>query len=478
MLAGLALLGSSLAAGLALPLARTFRLVPINYNEGIVAYLSDRAVHGGVLYPPVGDWVSNNYTPLSYYTVGALGLWTGDTILAGRAISWIAFLWTAVMIGQIAWKLSRNRVSAIFAAGFFAASLATNFSDYLGMNDPQMLGHALMTTALVVLVGALDRPGRIPAAAILMILAGFMKPSLLATPVATTLWLALCRRDRLVGWLLWSGGLLAAALAVTLGHFGWNFVDGLLMPRHIVPWTFVYNWGHLAKLQIPIALCVLLLLVSPWDDRLAWPMLYLGVSLVWGVRLTTTAGANFNHWFDTVIALSIASPLILQRLGSYFASPRVSLGLAQAALSLLLCGPVVDGLPRTVHDTLVRQWRKDWLHEQVIATQEDVAALRTRPGPAICEDLPLCYWAGEVYEFDPYTWHQKVLGGVASEKELLAAIGEGRFAVIQVNNWGEERQERFSDAFIAALRQHYRVFRKSSNGYFFEPIRAPLPNSS
>jgi hypothetical protein len=478
ILAGLALLASSLAVGLALPLARTFHRLPINYNEGVMAYLADRAVHGGLLYPPVGDWTTNNYTPLSYYAVGGLGLFTGDNILAGRLISWIAFFWTTFTIGRIAWKLRPNIGSAIFAAGFFAATLATNFSDYLGMNDPHMLGLAVMTTGFAALIGAVDRPGRIPAAAILMVLAGLVKESLFATPVATTLWFALYRRDRLASWFLWSGVLLAGALAITLGHFGWSFVDNVFMPRHVTPWTFVYNWSNLVKLQVPIALCVLLLLVSPWDDRLAWPMLYLGVSLVFGLRLTITAGANFNHYFDVVIALSIASPFVIERLGSRLASQRVSVGLAQVAIALLLCGPVIDGLPRTVHDTVFRLWRKDWLREQAVSTREDVAVLQAQPGPAICEDLALCYWAGKAYELEPYTWHQKVLGGVASEAELLAALREGRFAVIQLDDWGERRQERFTEAFVAALRQRYRVFRRSPNGFFFEPIPARPPDSS
>jgi hypothetical protein len=405
-------------------------------------------------------------------------MWTGDNILAGRMISWAAFFWTTFNVGRIAWKLQPNLGSAIFASGFFAATLATNFSDYIGMNDPHMLGLALMTTGLVAVVGAVDRRGRIPAAAFLMVVAGLVKESLLATPVATTLWFALHRRDRLASWLLWSGGLLAVALAITVGYFGSSFVDGLTMPRHVVPWTFVYNWGQLAKLQLPIALCVILLLVSPWDDRLAWPMLYLGVSLVFGVFLTTTAGANFNHWFDAVIAIALASPVVIERLGSRLASRRVSVGLATAVVSLLLCGPVLDGLPLVVHDTLVRLWRTDWLHEQVSSTREDLAVLRTRPGRAICEDLALCYWAGEAYELDPMTWYEKVLGGVASENDLLGAIREGRFAVIQLDDWDEVRQEHFTDAFVAALRQRYRLFRKSANGFFFEPLPASLPGSS
>jgi len=139
---------------------------------------------------------------------------------------------------------------------------------------------------------------------------------------------------------------------------------------------------------------------------------------------------------------------------------------------------VLDGLPLVVHDTLVRLWRTDWLHEQVSSTREDLAVLRTRPGRAICEDLALCYWAGEAYELDPMTWYEKVLGGVASENDLLGAIREGRFAVIQLDDWGERRQERFTEAFVAALRQRYRVFRRSPNGFFFEPIPARPPDSS
>lgn len=76
---------------LALPLVRTFHRFPFNYNEGVIAYLADRAVRRGLFCPPVRDWVANNYTPLSHYTVGAPGLFTGDNILARRVISWTTF---------------------------------------------------------------------------------------------------------------------------------------------------------------------------------------------------------------------------------------------------------------------------------------------------------------------------------------------------------------------------------------------------
>ena len=47
--------------------------MPANYSEGWHAYRADAALAGGVLYPAPDALTSNNYPPLSFYVVGALG---------------------------------------------------------------------------------------------------------------------------------------------------------------------------------------------------------------------------------------------------------------------------------------------------------------------------------------------------------------------------------------------------------------------
>jgi len=75
------LLGGALLVALLLlePLLMIPLHVPLNYNEGWNAYFAARAVGvaAGPLYPADG-LAFNNYPPLSFYAVGALGDATGS----------------------------------------------------------------------------------------------------------------------------------------------------------------------------------------------------------------------------------------------------------------------------------------------------------------------------------------------------------------------------------------------------------------
>src|ERR1700748_2343620 len=67
-----------------------FRWIPNGYNEGWNAYWAEVAWHGGPLYPAVDSPISNNYPPLSFYLVGALGRVVGDNIFAGRLLALVS----------------------------------------------------------------------------------------------------------------------------------------------------------------------------------------------------------------------------------------------------------------------------------------------------------------------------------------------------------------------------------------------------
>src|SRR6185312_10323393 len=62
-------------------------------------------------------------------------------------------------------------------------------TDYVAMDDPQLLGHAVMMVGLLLLLR--DKP---VAAALTMAFALFVKHNLIALPIASALWLALADR--------------------------------------------------------------------------------------------------------------------------------------------------------------------------------------------------------------------------------------------------------------------------------------------
>src|ERR1700742_3158346 len=91
-IAGLAVVWISAAVG---PAYALFRWIPNGYNEGWNAYWAQVAWHGGCLYPALDSPVSNNYPPLSFYIVGALGSLLGNNIFAGRLLALISLLTVA-----------------------------------------------------------------------------------------------------------------------------------------------------------------------------------------------------------------------------------------------------------------------------------------------------------------------------------------------------------------------------------------------
>src|SRR5436305_1669765 len=92
--AGALLLGV-VVLGMIRPLLSIGRYLPLDPNEGCNAYFADAAIHGGVLYPAADALITNNYPPLSFYLVGAVGYLTGDNIFAGRFVALFSLLFVA-----------------------------------------------------------------------------------------------------------------------------------------------------------------------------------------------------------------------------------------------------------------------------------------------------------------------------------------------------------------------------------------------
>jgi len=145
--------------------------VPASYDEGWNAYHAAAAIGGGMLYPSREGLISNNYPPLSFYVVGALGRLSGDNIIAGRLIALASLVAVAGNIFLVLRALGAARAQSGFGALLFLAYAGAFFRGYVAMDEPQWFGHALMTGGLVIF---LRLHGRIPASSL-----GFLAPALL-----------------------------------------------------------------------------------------------------------------------------------------------------------------------------------------------------------------------------------------------------------------------------------------------------------
>ena len=147
VIAGLAIVWLAIEPLVLLPLH-----IQRNYNEGWGALFTDIAMSGGDLYPPPGALISNNYPPLSFYIVGALGPLIGDHVIALRLIALVSYLAVTACVWRAVLVMSGSRRWALASGTLFLLYGVSVFRDYFAMGDPQWLAHAVATPALVLLL--------------------------------------------------------------------------------------------------------------------------------------------------------------------------------------------------------------------------------------------------------------------------------------------------------------------------------------
>jgi len=425
---------------------------PLNYNEGWNAFWAHRAELGQPIYPPPDAMVFNNYPPLSFLLIGALGRLGIDVWIVGRIVAWLSFAGCAVLISAVLRTLGSAGPAAALGAVLFCGLMALNYHTYLGMDDPQLTAHLGMLVGLYLLVrGGLMVKGGGPSrrsvmlAAVVIVASGFIKHNLFALPLTITVWLALYRRDLLVAWLLTAAAGLAAGFLLCQVTFGADFLAGLATPR---AWAAHYAYAKLVRWLPPIALPVLVGL-SPLRRLAQDPTgvllgLFTAFALAVGCLSLAGDGVVYNALFELVIASSLAIGYLLGRTGSNTQDTWIAL----AAVALVAWSSSLAAAAMIVY-------RHDWIAQQdqcVAMAERSVAIIAAQPGPALCEDLLLCYWAGKPFEVDTFNYLQAVHTGRRDAILLLSQIEQGRFSTIQLNPIDNRMPPRVQ----AVIGQHYK----------------------
>lgn len=451
-----ALLAAVCAAGLVRIAATIFLHVPLDPNEGWNAYHSLAAMSGGALYPPPDSFMFNNYPPLSFWIVGAFGQAIGDNIFAGRILSLAATLCIAGSVFVTLRFMDVGRWRALFAALLLVAGLL-DFTDYVGMDDPQLLGQAVAMGGLVLLVRRPRTPAVIAIASMLMTAALFVKHNLVALPAATVLWLAL--HDRHAAMRFAISGIAFALAGLALFHmvYGVSLIGQLNSARLWSGEVFAANlanfliWSNVSLFGLAI-----LAFFGKGDRHIALCAIYAAMSGAVGVPFAGGAGVDMNIWFDAAIALALGGGLLLQKL-----SGRSWLGTAVAFAYAI---PLLAGL--------WLNWNGDWLTgdfwlyplaEETASAEADIAFLKGHDGPALCEMLSLCYWAGKREEVDVFNLGQAFATGRQSDAALVRLIDARRFRTLEFDSLDDFTLG--PNVRRAAMRQ-YRVDHASENGAF------------
>ncbi len=366
--------------------------VPLDPNEGWNAYHTVAAIAGHGPYPAGGSFMVNNYPPLSFYLVGLLGRFAGDQIVAGRIISLASFVCICGFATMVARRLCGSLQDALLSAILLAATLFLT-SDYVGMDDPQLLGHAFQLAALFLVLREPRTASTMVAAALLFVAGGFVKHNLFVLPLATVIWLALFDRHNALRLVVCGIVLSFCGLAIFRLVFGFDLLHRLASARL---WSFAQLASSLAAwlpfVIVPMIGLAGLVLWRPRDAPACFVAIYAVLAICAGAIFAGGAGVDMNAMFDADIALALGAGLAL---GELLEERRPVPHLVGRAFALAALIPFVLSAFQSAEWREGSFWRHPLREETSLAAQ-DINFLRAHPGPAICETLAsCCYWGGE-----------------------------------------------------------------------------------
>ncbi len=287
------------------PVWRAFFPLEIWGNEGWNAYHADQAMRGTGLYPPPDGLVANNYPPLSYYLIGWLGRAFGDPLYVGRALSLLATLGIGAAAAAVVRQFGGTRAACMIAGFWFVATMARFFEFYVGMNEPQLLGLAVMAAGFAWFFKRHAEGRPVEPAVLVMVLAGFIKHNFITLPLVALIWLALDNR-RLALRAALVGGLAAAlGLAICAWVFAPYFIADMLMPR---TYHLARGLSTLGRLQF-ILPAMVLWAIWAWHERRAKPArftaLLIGIALPLCLIQKSGAGVDENAQFELIFATAV-----------------------------------------------------------------------------------------------------------------------------------------------------------------------------
>jgi hypothetical protein len=472
------------------PFARAFMLTENNYNEGWNVYNAQRVAAHQPLYPSAYGWTSVNYPALSFHLVAALGRFTSDYLFTARILSLASLCLSGVFVGLIVWHTTRSKLAAWFSGMYLVAIFCANARGYVGVDDPQILAQLFFLAGLYVYLRGGRGGWALELTALLFVVGGNIKHSLIEFPLAVLLDLLFSSPRRALRFAVAGALMVAISIVLTSRIDGAAYVSCLLTSRG-------YSWKGAIVKSCDVLLPVLMPLIAAlWMARYCWKnpsQRVLALLLVCAIAVNTFFmggnGVTINAMFGSMLAIVLLTGVLCAELPGLL--PGRLKGLPQAVICavffLWLAVPmVISGDPLVINAIIYRtpldftaNWRTDLALERSRAGEQrfaaEVAYLRQQPGPALCEGLLRCYYAGKPYIYDPFNATRFIAQGKLDANVMVDRLRNREFGAVQVYGNVEQMlggrwpNNHFAPSILRAIQEYYRPGFKDEDGIIYVP---------
>lgn len=408
---------------LAWPIWRAQFLIEIWFTESWSAYWQDAAAAWLPIYPPPESLIGNNYPPLSFYAVAILGKLSGiDNLFVGRILSFVALAAIAVEVLLAVGVLTGGRVGAVVAALWYLAMMARNSTVYVGANDPQIAGLAIMGAALVWFLHLWKRKQPPTSALIFMVVAGFWKHNNIAIPLTALAWLYVEKNRYAVWATIMSAGAALTALLACVALFGPSFIPNLLATRHYALSNIMGNIGHLQWSAVAFVIWAAWAIADRKSLAARFTTLHIGFGLFSCILQWFGHGVYGNAEFDLIFALAIGIGVTLNRIEASWLAKRIGASACRDAVVIaLLLRLLLTDRQETALLLLSPEFRSSiYASERNVLSEARIVA--TIPGDAACFTKLVCRLAGKRFAVDEFKTGELVATGKATPAEVAALL--------------------------------------------------------
>ena len=438
------------------PFWRALYKVQVNYNEGWNVYTASDLGHHVALYPSRFGWTTVNYPPVSFFVMRALSHLTHEYLFTGRLVSLLSLLICCGLVGAIVKQATGMLVPAILSAFFCLALFCARADGYVGMDDPQMLAQVFFLAGLLLYVSRGHERTFLVGIALLFVLGGSIKHNLIDFPVAVFLDLCIVSRRRAFHFLVYMAVFLALAIVLNTLIGGPFFIAKLLTPRLYSVSGALKSILKYYSIQVPFVMAAIAMFYAIKNSSTRVIALFFAVSLIVGIGFAGGSGVAINTFFSNFLAISILVGIMIATLWTN------AIGLQESAYLKLAIPVMVFGslvFPMQSAGELHPAEKLQDVRMSEALFEREVGFLRSQPGPALCESLLRCYFAGKPYIYDPFNSTSLIRLGKLDPGEVIDKIRKHEYGAIQLDSSLESMprpNDRFVDQILDAIEKHYK----------------------